>query len=246
MRRLFGFEWANPFLDVVDEGGGSFAGEEETESAELSEPDVEDEDEGTGEEETEPAEPLGKSDADAAFARMRRENEQLQRDNAKFEEALRYFFDGEDPDEMLVQAQATAENREEDDVREEREAADEYERLAQENEELNERVLDYEARHRMDEDLREIQKIDPNVKSLDELGQTYLDYISQGLSGKQAYYAAKAQEAMEKTVPPKAPGKVNQNAEPQDFYTKEQVAAMSQKEVHDNYDVIRKSMAKWN
>ena len=102
MRRLFGFEWANPFLDVVDEGGGSFAGEEETESAELSEPDVEDEDEGTGEEETEPAEPSGKSDADAAFARMRRENEQLQRDNAKFEEALRYFFDGEDPDEMLA------------------------------------------------------------------------------------------------------------------------------------------------
>lgn len=243
MFNLFGYGWMNPFYDEVDAGGSYSEGEEGTEVADLSESDVE---EGTGEEETEPAEPSGKSDADAAFAQMRRENERLRADAAKYEEALQYFFDGEDPDEMLVQAQATAEDRDEDDVRSEREAEEEWNRLAQENEALNEQVIDLQARQRMAEDLRDLQEIDPSIESLDDLGQTFLDYIAQGLSGKQAYYAAKAQDEVEKTVPPKPPGKVNQSSEPKSFFTKDEVAAMSQKEVHENYDAIRKSMTRWN
>lgn len=243
MFNLFGYGWMNPFYDEVDAGGSYSEGEEGTEAADLSESDVE---EGTGEEETEPAEPSGKSDADAAFAQMRRENERLRADAAKYEEALQYFFDGEDPDEMLVQAQATAEDRDEDDVRSEREAEEEWNRLAQENEALNEQVIDLQARQRMAEDLRELQEIDPSIESLDDLGQTFLDYIAQGLSGKQAYYAAKAQDEVEKTIPPEPPGKVNQSSEPKSFFTKDEVAAMSQKEVHENYDAIRKSMTRWN
>lgn len=243
MFNLFGYGWMNPFYDEVDAGGSYSEGEEGTEVADLSESDVE---EGTGEEETEPAEPSGKSDADAAFAQMRRENERLRADAAKYEEALQYFFDGEDPDEMLVQAQATAEDRDEDDVRSEREAEEEWNRLAQENEALNEQVIDLQARQRMAEDLRDLQEIDPSIESLDDLGQTFLDYIAQGLSGKQAYYAAKAQDEVEKTIPPEPPGKVNQSSEPKSFFTKDEVAAMSQKEVHENYDAIRKSMTRWN
>lgn len=244
MFNLFGYGWQNPFFEEEGAGGSAESeGAEETEAADLSESDVED---GTGEEETEPAEPSGKSDADAAFAQMRRENEQLKADAAKYEEALQYFFDGEDPDEMLVQAQATAEDRDEDDVREEREAAEEWERLTQENDALNEQVIDLQARQRMAEDLRDIQAIDPEVKSLDDLGDTFLDYIAQGLSGKQAYYAAKAQDEVEKTVPPQPPGRVNQSSEPKSFFTQDEVKNMSQKEVHENYDAIRKSMTKWN
>lgn len=42
-----------------------------------------------------------------------------------------------------------------------------------------------------------------------------------------------------------SPGSASSSAKANDFFTREQVKAMTQEEVHKNYEKIRKSMAKW-
>lgn len=229
-----------PFLAPFEEGGGE-SGAEDTETAEP----YEEADETEGAEESEVAEPIsGKTDADARFAEMRRENEELKALNEELESALGNFFDG-DTDQKIVSANALAQGKTEQEIRDEIEAENEWNRLNQENEELNNKLLDIETRTQMEHDLQTIQKLDPSVKSLDDMGKDFLAYIASGLDATQAYYATKAKESAEKTVAPEEVGKVNQSAPPKDYYTREEVQAMSQKEVHEHYDAIRKSMSQW-
>lgn len=228
-----------PFLAPDGEGGGE-AGAEVTEAAEPSEAE-----ETVGAEEPEVAEQVtGKTDADSRFAEMRRELEELRSTNKDLEEALGNFFEG-DTEQKIVSANAFAQNKTEDEIREEIEAENEWERLHEENEQLSSELLDIKTRTQMEHDLQEIQKIDPEVKDLDSLGKDYTDYIRAGLTGVQAYYATKAKRDAEKTTPPAEVGKVNQSSAPKDYFTKEEVQAMTQDEVHKNYDIIRKSMSKW-
>ncbi len=229
-----------PFLDEFEGGGGS-VGAEESEAAEPIEAE-----ETVGAEEPEVAEQVtGKTDADARFAEMRRELEELRSTNKDLEEALGNFFDGETADEKVVAANAFAQGKTEEEIREEIEAENEWNRLTQENEELNSKLIDIETKTRMEHDLQTLQKIDPEIKSLDDLGKDFLDYISSGLDATQAYYAMQAKKAAEQTKPPEEVGKVNQSAGPKDYYTKEEVQGMSQEEVSKNYDAIRKSMSQW-
>lgn len=228
-----------PMLDEIDAGGGETGGEE----SELAEPT--ESSEIVGGEETELAEPSdGKTDADHAFAEMRRENEDLKAANKELEDALGQFFQG-DTDQKIISANALAQNKTEQEIRDEIEAENEWNRLTKENQELNDKLMDIETRDQMDRDLRTIQQIDPEVKSLDDLGKDFLDYISSGLDAKQAYYALKAKDAVEATKPPEEVGKVNQSSEPKDYFSKEEVEGMSHDEVKKNYDAIRKSMSRW-
>lgn len=229
-----------PFLEEIDAGGGA-AGAEETEVADPSGADVTE-----GVEETEVAEQsTGKTDADARFAEMRRENERLRAERDQLNEAMGLFFEG-DTDQKIIQAQAIAQNKTEDEIRAEIDAENERERLEQENEELSNELLDYRTKAQMDKDLQAIQAIDPTVKDLDSLGKDFLDLISTGkVTGVQAYYATKAKQQAETATPPEAPGKVNQSTEPKDYFTKEEAEAMSPEEMHKNYDLVRKSMSKW-
>lgn len=228
-----------PFLDEFESGGGA-EGAEATETADLSETESSE-----GAEESGVAAPVtGKTDADARFAEMRRENEQLKATNKDLEEALGNFFDG-DTDQKIVSANAFAQGKTEDQIREEIEAENEWNRLTQENEELNSKLIDIETKTQMEHDLATIQKIDSGVKSLDELGKDFLDYIGAGLDASQAYYATKAKQNAEKATPPEEVGQVNQSSAPKDFYTREEVQGMSQEEVHKHYDAIRKSMSQW-
>ena len=233
-----------PMLDEFEAGGGEGAEElEPAEPAEVSE----------GAEEPEVAEPAedksGKTSSDAAFAQMRRELEEAMRlreeaeaDRDQYKEALGLFFEGDD---MVPQAHARATGKTVEEVKAEMESANRAAALEAENQTLNEKLREYEVNELMARDLSEIQKIDPNVKSLDELGQTFLNYISKGLSGKEAYYASKAQEAMEKAVPPQEIGAVNQSSEEQSYFTRDEVAAMTPQEIKENHDKIRASMSRW-
>lgn len=229
-----------PFLAPIDAGGGE-AGAEETEIAEPSETE-----ETVGEEETEAAEQsTGRTDADARFAEMRRENERLAAVNKELEEALGNFFEG-DTEQKIVSAQAYAQNKTEEEIRAEIEAENERNELEEKYEQATSELLDMRTKAQMEKDLQAIQAIDPTVKDLDSLGKDYLDLIATGkVTGVQAYYAVKAKESAEKATPPEAPGKVNQSEGPKDFYTKEEVEGMTQAEVRKNYDAIRKSMSKW-
>ena len=228
-----------PFLAPDGEGGGE-AGAEVTETAEPSATD-----ETVGAEEPEVAEQVtGKTDADTRFAEMRRELEEAKARNKDLEDALGNFFEG-DTEQKIVAANAFAQGKTEDEIRAEIEAENEWNRLNEENEQLSNELLDIKTRTQMEHDLQEIQKIDPEVKDLDSLGTDYTDYIRAGLTGVQAYYATKAKRDAEKATPPTEVGKVNQSEVPKDYFTKEEVQAMTQEEVHKNYDVIRKSMSKW-
>lgn len=228
-----------PMLDGIDVGGGE-AGAEAPETAEPDETNT-----SIGEEETELAEQSnGKTDADHAFAEMRRENEELKATNQELENALGQFFEG-DTDQKVISANALAQGKTEQEIRDEIEAEQEWDRLNQENEQLNNELIDIKTKAQMEQDLRTIQAIDPSVESLESLGSDFLDYISSGLDAKQAYYAVQAKNAAERPEPPAEVGKVNQSTEPKDYYSREEVEGMSQKEVHDNYEAIRKSMSRW-
>jgi len=226
-----------PFL-AEDTGTEIGTGAEETEIAVPS-------GEEPGAEETEVAEPseeTGKTEADAAFAELRRRAEEAEKRAKQSDEALRLFFEGDDP---IIQAHATAENKDVDTVRKEFEERENLERLQTENEELQTQLMNKEVEVVMNRDLAEIKKIDPNVKSLDDLGDDFFNYVSAGLNGVQAYYAIKARQETEQVKTPEPLGRLNQGKEEKDFYTYDEVMAMSSAERTKKYDVIRASMNKW-
>lgn len=228
-------------LDADD--GTGIGGAEEPEVAELAEEEVE------GAEDQEVADPedgdedSGKTSADSAFAELRRQNEEYQRQLQEYDEALGFFFEG---DEKPLQARALAEERSIDEVRADKEAEDELEQLRQQIETLQEERANAEAEQMMAEDLKQIQEIDPSVKSLDDMPQSFFNLIATGkVSGVEAYYAVKAQQDHDAINKPTPAGQVNESNDGNGFFTRDEVAAMSQEEVSKNYEAIRKSMAKW-
>lgn len=187
----------------------------------------------TGAEEQEVAEPVDKSDA--AFAEMRREIERLQLENARKDKALGLYFDGENKE---VKAIAHAMGQDPADVQK---AFDADAKISQ----LEETLQSERAERAMEKDLAEIQKLDPNVKSLDDLGETYANYIRAGLSGVEAYAAIKAKENLNTETPPKTIGNLSTAPVKKDYFTSEEVDRMSPSEQLANHEAIMNSMAKW-
>lgn len=113
----------------------------------------------------------------------------------------------------------------------------------------------YEAAVEANDTLKAIQKIDPTVKDLDDLGENFPKFaISMDGNGErlltpeQAYFACKAYENhMDEITPvaPKAPGEVKTDAGDKDFYTQEEVEAMSADEIRRNLDKINASSTRW-
>lgn len=179
------------------------------------------------------AEPVDKSDA--AFAALRRENEKLRLENARKDKALGFYFDG---DNKEVQAIAHAMGRSTEDVQKALDTDTEISRLRED-------LQRERAERAMEKDLAEIQKIDPNVKSLDELGETYANYIRAGLSGVDAYAAIKAKENLNTETPPKTIGNLSTEPVKKDYFTSEEVDKMSPSEQLANHEAIMASMSKW-
>lgn len=187
----------------------------------------------TGAEEQEVAEPVDKSDA--AFAEMRRENERLRLEIARKDKALGLYFDGENKE---VKAIAHAMGQDPADVQK---AFDADAKISQ----LEETLQSERAERAMEKDLAEIQKLDPNIKSLDDLGETYANYIRAGLSGVEAYAAIKAKENLNTETPPKTIGNLSTAPVKKDYFTSEEVDRMSPSEQLANHEAIMNSMAKW-
>ena len=97
----------------------------------------------------------------------------------------------------------------------------------------------------MQRDLAKVQEIDPGVKDLGDLGEPFVNYIKAGLSAEDAYYAVKAKEINNRMVPPPVIGKVDNQPPEKEFFTREEVEAMSEEEQRRNYEKIIKSTAKW-
>ena len=137
---------------------------ESEEMQEVAEPDEADD----SEESQEEPETHERTEADARFAEMRRQNQALEREAQMMREALSRYFEGETAEELSINANAYAEERDPDEYRQEWERTQDYERALRENEELRDKVLEMEIDRRMEEGLREVREIDPSVKSLDE------------------------------------------------------------------------------
>lgn len=135
------------------------------------------------------------SEQDTAFANMRREldkykseSEKFKTENQRYMEALQRFgFNGANTDEILDQANAHYLGKTVEEVRNERIASD---KAKQEQNAMMEKLKYYETKEiedKMASDLASIQKLNPNIKSLDDLGEPYFDLIRKGIDGVKAY-----------------------------------------------------------
>lgn len=178
-----------------------------------------------------------RTEQDAAFAEMRRQNQQMMA-------ALSRYFEGESVEDLVINANAYAEQRDPEDYRQDYERDREFEDLKLRNQELEEQLIDAEVNRLMREGLREVQAIDPNVKSLDELGDTFTNLIANGIPTKQAYYAAKAMELNEKVLAPTAIGRVSDTKAERDYYTSEELDNLTDEEMDANWDKVMRSMGR--
>ena len=218
--------YINESADIQDVADPEDEALESEEMQDVADPDYsEDSDEGTDD---------GRTAQDAAFAEMRRTNQALERANRQMREALSRYFEGETDEELSINALAYAEQRDPDEYREEYERLEEYERMQAENEDLKNQLLSAQVERMMREDLTAIQEIAPDVKSLDELGESFIRMrLDGGLSVKEAYYACKAMELKEKVLAPDAIGKVSDTKAERDYYTSEEIDNLTDEELDD-------------
>lgn len=235
---------------------------EEVTGVEVSEVAEPTEEEVTGVEEQETAEPVSeetveepqKTEEDAAWARMRREAEQARKEaeaaqkelaelKAKTEarESTYSRLTGSDNGDIAAIAEATGMS--EDEVLAEIEAAQESAQKDLLIEQLQNQVTSIEAERMMQADLEAIRKVDPSLKSLDDLGEGYIDYIAAGLDPVKAYWAIKAEEQANHATPPKEIGKVETSSAEKDYFTDAEIDAMSSEELTKNW---KKVMASWD
>lgn len=213
---------------------------ESAEKQEVAEPDTAD----SSNEATEETPKHTRTESDAAFAEMRRQNQQLEREARMMREALSRYFEGETAEELSINANAYAEERDPDEYRKEWERQQDYERTMRENEALRDQMLEMEIDKRVRDALSEIQGIDPSVKSLDELGDSFIHMIAAGLSNKEAYYATLAMKSKEKVFAPSPIGQVSDNRAERDYYTSEEIDNLTDEELDDPkvWEKVMKSM----
>lgn len=251
---------------------------EEAESENTEEvAELPEESEDSGEKEPEAAEPESEeeveeqdSETNAAFAELRRRAEAAEREAAELkkqmedEAAEREAMDdaiaeitGEDED-AIYKAIADAEGISIEEVKEQIESEVERQNLIRENESLKEQLeaiqkeaAEAEADKTIADDLAEIRKIDPAVKSIEDLPEGFEDYrLAQLPGGKQmtatqAYFAAKQMEEGTKITPPPEIGKVDEAPPSKDYYTEAEVYSMTSEERSANWEKIMASMPKW-
>ena len=135
------------------------------------------------------------SEKDTAFANMRMEmekykseSEKFQSENKKYMETLQRFgFNGVNSEEILDQANAHYYGKTVEEIRNERIA---NEKAKQEHDAIVDKLQQEERKEieeKMANDLAKIRKINPNIKSLDELGEPYFDLIRRGIDREKAY-----------------------------------------------------------
>ena len=185
-----------------------------------------------------------RSDADAAFAEMRRQNQALENEKRQMMEALQRYFDGESVEDLVINANAYAEQRVPEDYRQDYERDREYEDLKARYASLEDELLNAQVDRLMQEGLREVQAIDPNVKSLDALGESFARLIANGVPTKEAYYASKAMELKEKILAPDAIGRVSDTKTERDYYTSEELDNLTDEEMDANWDKVMRSMGR--
>lgn len=119
---------------------------------------------------------------------------------------------------------------------EERSTAAEEERRVRESplfKEMEEDAQKYRMQQAMQADLAAIRAVDPTVDSLESLGQDYLDLISTGMSGINAYYALKGMAAVKQAAAPAQPGPAGVRSDTDRDFTSEELDRLNDKDLSD-------------
>jgi hypothetical protein len=182
-----------------------------------------------------------KAESERKFAEMESKFNAL---SERTKETLSAYWDGDSADDVLLKAQAQAEGVDYEQLKAEQERALVEARQREEANYYKDLYLNSQAEALMAKDLAEIQAIDSNVKSLDELGADFGKLVCSGsLSAVEAYNIIKSRV---KPLPPTSAPIKNGNASvDKGFFTRDEVKAMTQEEVRKNYEKIQNSMGKW-
>lgn len=252
--------------------------EEGANVTETAEPSAEEQKSANSEEVADPTENPDVSESDTedvqddetnhAFAEIRRAKEQAEARVAELEKQAQERDDEqkEADFERKKQAQLDEARRigeeqglSDEDIEDlQNELIEDLEREA-EIEEMRSKLEQYEtsnaelrAQQMMAEDLSAIQKIDPTVKSIADLGESFQiirtamdDDGNFLLTPEQAYFASKAYDGQLEAQKPKAaqePGFDDTSQTESATYTREQLEAMSEEEINANWDKVMKSL----
>ena len=226
-------------LPMLEEDDGLNIGGTGEEEQEVAEPVNEE-----GGEEQEVAEPVNKSDS--AFAELRRRAEEAERRvnelearNAEYDETLGLFFDG---DNKIAQARAYHDEVPVEQVVANMQAAREREEMQSQNESLKAENDLLRYNQMKAQDLAELKEHGiTDIADVEELGEDFFRYRANGLSASEAYDFIQ----MRKPKPPKSMGKVEPSPTEKEFFTRDEVMAMSSAERFKHIDKITASMKKW-
>lgn len=181
---------------------------------------------------------------DSAYAKIRREAEALKKQNEMLAKTFEHFGFKGTTEEIVDQAMAHYLEKPIEEVK--------AERLAKEQESKLQAELNYykeqEVLRLMNEDLKKIQKLDPTVKTLQDVDERYFKFIANGLDGESAFAAVQQLQAKEKKNPPAEVGKINSSLKVvKDYYSKEEVDKLTEAELEDPkvWARVRQSMTKW-
>jgi hypothetical protein len=180
---------------------------------------------------------------DAAYAQMRREKEAAEKKARELVNAVKlYGFKGDDPLELADEAKAQFLSKSVEEIRAERQKEEELE-LAREQIKAYEKE---KAEKMYESDLKEIQAIDPSIKTLDELGKEFINLrFGAKLGATEAYKAIRAIKP--KIELPKEIGKINTTGIEKEYYTLAEIDKLSKQDLRDpkKYEKAMKSLRYW-
>jgi hypothetical protein len=133
-----------------------------------------------------------------------------------------------------------------EDVKADQEAEDERIKLQSEKEQLEDEVLRLQVEQMMTEDLKALQRIDPDLTDLDTLGEEFFALRSSGIEPVRAYHMIKTADEATKPKGAYAPGKLNKAKQESEYYTSEELDAMSVEEIQANWEKVQRSMNRLN
>lgn len=185
---------------------------------------------------------------DSAFAKIRRELEETKRQSAMLAATYQNFGFKGSPEEIIDQANAHFLQKPIEEIRNMRiETEKKQSAEAQRQAEL-EYYQNREIERMMSDDLMRIKKLDPTIKSWDDLDSGFFDLIQTGVDAELAFGVIQQKKQREKITAPPEIGKVNANSKVEkDYYTPEEVDKLTEKDL-DNpkvWEKVRKSMTKW-
>lgn len=219
---------------------------------------VADQSEELGVEEQEVADPTDdKNPTDSDFAEQRRAREEAERRAEEAERRLAQFEAeqnarkevlgqyGYEDESSIYESIDEAHGFETGNVEAEIRNRIEIDNLKREKEALQNEVDEQRAENMLARTLAEVQALDPSIKDINDLGESFVNYIKAGLSPKESYYAVKSAELKEHITPPKAPGKAHSEPKEKEYYSEDEVVRMTSEERTKHAYRIFDSLPRW-